>query len=287
MLVPDDHLFELHVAIHNSGRYSRCLHIYPLRAFGLQSSRKLSTMASHNATSYAAIPKRHSNDRLSLDDISPDARFKSNSSYEYPLARDSVSDDESHPRITESTSTAQAVPLAGEHESKGDVVQPVQWRVSLYTPLSMIALFISGLLVAVGHHIFYSRLVGTYVRGPEEGYISQVWIIRYGTAFAFVTKTLLAGSIVIAYKQYMWINLQHKANSVSTIDAVFAATHDLLAFLHPSFWSRAKIPALMALIAWLVLRELIIFFQEKAALIYLKYLGVCLSLLSFRLQLSP
>jgi hypothetical protein len=207
-------------------------------------------MASQNTTSYTAVPRRNSNGRLSLDDIQLDARFKSDASYGNPLARDSISDDESRARITESTSTAQAAPLTGEYESKGDAVQPVQWRISLYTPLSMIALFILGLLVAVGHHIFYSRLVGTNVRGPEEQYISQVWIIRYGTAFAFVTKTLLAGSIVVAYKQYMWINLQHKANSVSTIDAVFAATHDPLSFLHPSFWSRAKIPALMALIAW-------------------------------------
>jgi hypothetical protein len=68
--------------------------------------------------------------------------------------------------------------------------------------------------------------------------------------FAFVAKTLLAGSTVIAYKQMMWIHLRHKANSISTIDAVFAATHDLLAFFSPSFFFKAKVPALMASVAW-------------------------------------
>jgi hypothetical protein len=119
----------------------------------------------------------------------------------------------------------------------------------------MISLFISGILVAVGHHLFYLLFDTTYVQNPEDGaskYLSQTWIIRYGTAFAFVAKTLLAGSVVIAYKKHMWINLRHKANTISTINAGFAATHDPVAFLSPSFLLKAKVPALMALVTWYV-----------------------------------
>lgn len=126
---------------------------------------------------------------------------------------------------------------------------PVQWRISLYTPTSMVALFISGILVAIGHHLFYSRFHGNPVENSTE-LESQTWIIRYGTAFAFVAKTLLAGAVVIAYKQHMWINLRRKGNTISTIDAMFAATHDFIAFLSPSLFLRAKIPALMALVTW-------------------------------------
>ncbi|USP81522.1 hypothetical protein yc1106_08796 [Curvularia clavata] len=214
-------------------------------------------MTSQGGTSYTAVPRRNSDSRMSLDDIPLATRFQSHSDHEHKHPRESMSDeDEPDPRATKVTSNGHAVSLTDEHEKKGDMrgVRPVQWRISLYTPIAMVSLFVSGLLVAVGHHLFYSRFNGTRVRGPKEDgaseYISQVWIIRYGTAFAFVTKTLLAGSIVVAYKQHMWINLRHKANSVSTIDAVFAATHDFLAFLSPSFWTRAKIPALLALIAW-------------------------------------
>ncbi|KAF1845162.1 uncharacterized protein K460DRAFT_245116, partial [Cucurbitaria berberidis CBS 394.84] len=132
-------------------------------------------------------------------------------------------------------------------------IQPVQWHISLYTPISMIALFVSGILVAVGHHLFYSRFHGSAVLGREDGasqYTTQTWIIRYGTAFAFVAKTLLAGAVIVGYKQHIWITLRRKANTISTIDAVFVATHDFLAFLSPSFLLKAKIPALLALVAW-------------------------------------
>ncbi|KAJ6198750.1 hypothetical protein J3E72DRAFT_414986 [Bipolaris maydis] len=208
-------------------------------------------MASHNATSYTAVPRRNSDSRFSFEDIPSETPSGGHQGYGHPSARRSISEeDDSRPHTNKSTSTAQAISFPSDHQSNEDTIQSAEWKISLYTPISMIALFISGVAVAIGHHLFYLRFDSSPVRGADEDYTSQVWIIRYGTAFAFVTKTLLAGAIIIAYKQHMWINLRHKANSVSTIDAVFAATHDLLSFLHPSFWARAKIPAFMALIAW-------------------------------------
>ncbi|KAJ8108152.1 hypothetical protein OPT61_g8373 [Boeremia exigua] len=130
--------------------------------------------------------------------------------------------------------------------------QPVRWHISLRTPLSMMGLLVAGILVSVGHHLFYSRLDGSVVRSSdqESRYFSQIWIIRYGTAFAFLAKALLASAVIIAYKQHMWINLRAQANTISTIDAMFAATHDILAFLSPSLLLRAKMPAFMAFITW-------------------------------------
>ncbi|KAF2746517.1 hypothetical protein M011DRAFT_487283 [Sporormia fimetaria CBS 119925] len=117
----------------------------------------------------------------------------------------------------------------------------------------MLALFFSGVLVAVGHHLLYSRLDGTIVRGFGDGssqYLTQTWILRYGTALAFLTKTLLASAVVVAYKQHMWINLRRKPNSVSTINAIFAATYDFLALTSPRLFLKARLPALMAFIIW-------------------------------------
>lgn len=57
-------------------------------------------------------------------------------------------------------------------------------------------------------------------------------------------------AVVVAYKQYMWVNLQARANTISAIDAMFAAAYDILAFLSPSLLLKAKIPALMAFITW-------------------------------------
>jgi hypothetical protein len=145
---------------------------------------------------------------------------------------------------------------AGTHLDGDDLtteLQPVQWRIFPYTPVAMVLLFLFGVLVAVGHHLFYLQFTPRYRSNDlrrDSGYLSQIWIIRYGTAFAFLAKTLLAGSVVIAYKQYMWINLRHKDNTLYTIDAIFAATYDPLALLSPSMFLKAKIPSLMALLAW-------------------------------------
>jgi hypothetical protein len=130
--------------------------------------------------------------------------------------------------------------------------RPVRWHISARAPLTMLALFVSGVLVSIGHHFFYSRLDGSAVRSLDSGsqYLTQIWIIRYGTAFAFLAKSLLASAVVVAYKQHIWINLRARANTVSTIDAMFAATYDVLAVLSPSLLLKAKIPALLALITW-------------------------------------
>ncbi|CAO2655643.1 Nn.00g044460.m01.CDS01 [Neocucurbitaria sp. VM-36] len=187
-----------------------------------------------NDGSYARV-SRNSRDTVSYTDIPIESRAVSH-------------------KVPNPTPTATATAEERQSGTSSFIdLQPVQWRISLYTPISMIALFISGILVALGHHLFYSRFDGTTVRSSADGaseYISQTWIIRYGTAFAFVAKTLLAGAVIVGYKQHMWINLRRKANTVATIDAVFAATHDFLAFLSPVFLLRAKIPALMALVAW-------------------------------------
>lgn len=190
-------------------------------------------MSIRNSVAYTGI-SRNSSDNVSFTEI--------------PINPD----DRSRNHVLKSGPSANTHSVHSSHSS-GDPVQRVQWRISLYTPISMVALFISGILVAMGHHLFYLRFhdqaVQTHGQGISE-YTTQTWIIRYGTAFAFVAKTLLAGAIISAYRQQMWINLRYKANTVSTIDAVFAATHDILAFLSPSLFLRAKIPALMALIAW-------------------------------------
>ena len=130
--------------------------------------------------------------------------------------------------------------------------QPVRWRISPRIPSAMLALFTAGVSVSVGHHLFYSRLDGSIVQIPNEGsrFLTQIWIIRYGTAFLFLAKLLLASTVIVAYKQHIWIDLQARANPISTIDAMFAATYDIFALLNPSLLLRAKLLALMACIIW-------------------------------------
>jgi hypothetical protein len=158
-------------------------------------------------------------------------------------------DDISYSALPKADATSASTPI---HGSATPQQNPVQWRISIGTPLSMLALFISGVLVSIGHHLFYSRLHGARVQSLGDGsiYITQIWILRYGTAFAFLAKALLASAVVIAYKQHMWRHLRKRANTITTIDALFAATDDVLALLNPSLFLKARIPAVMALVIW-------------------------------------
>lgn len=152
-----------------------------------------------------------------------------------------------------------AIPLSTDSSISKSLPHPsnpeqrqVEWRISPWTPLATINLFIAGVLVCIGHHLFYTRLDGTPVRTLEDGskYYTQTWIIRYGTAFAFLAKVLLAGSVVVAYKQRIWVDLRCRAHKIETIDAIFAATYDLTALMNPTLFLGAKLPLIMALIAW-------------------------------------
>lgn len=151
--------------------------------------------------------------------------------------------------VPKSTATHNAQFMRGPQDTDQ---QHVRWHISPRTPVLMLALFVSGVLISIGHHLFYSHLDRSIVQSPGEGspYVTQIWIIRYGTAFAFLAKALFASAVIVAYKQHIWINLQKRANPISTIDAMFAATYDILAFLNPGLLLRAKTSALMAFIIW-------------------------------------
>lgn len=67
------------------------------------------------------------------------------------------------------------------------------WGIYWYLPSLMVAVFIAGLIGAVGHHSFYKSLDGTRS-------INQLSMIRIGTAFAFFVKANLVGAVVLAYR---------------------------------------------------------------------------------------
>lgn len=67
------------------------------------------------------------------------------------------------------------------------------WGIYWYLPSLMVAVFIAGLIGALGHHAFYKSLHGTRSR-------DQLSMVRIGTAFAFFVKANLVGAVVIAYR---------------------------------------------------------------------------------------
>lgn len=87
------------------------------------------------------------------------------------------------------------------------------WGIHWWTPFCMVALFILGLVGALGHHGFYQGLDGQEAK-------NQLVRVRIGTGMAFFTKVCLVGSVVLSYKQRIWYSLRRKGMTVSAIDGL-------------------------------------------------------------------
>jgi hypothetical protein len=113
----------------------------------------------------------------------------------------------------------------------------------------MIFLLLIGVLTALAQHFFYSYVDG---RPPQQVPIQQIWVIRIGTALAFLFKTSLVASIGIAFCQRSWYSFQRDAISVDSIDAIFGILRDPLKFFVADMLLRTKVLTLLALISWLL-----------------------------------
>ncbi|KAH0534042.1 hypothetical protein FGG08_007358 [Glutinoglossum americanum] len=114
------------------------------------------------------------------------------------------------------------------------------WKIHWYTPSAMACLFVLGVLGAISHHLFYSSLDG-------KAATNQLLKFRFGTAFAFFTKSMLVGSAIIAYRQRIWHTLREKAMTLNGIDSLFGVIEDPTMFRSWEMIRNAKLATLMAL----------------------------------------
>jgi hypothetical protein len=118
-----------------------------------------------------------------------------------------------------------------------------KWQIHWFTPASIAALFIAGVLAAMGHHIFYMKLDG-------HPAVDQLKMIRYGTALAFFVKSTLVGTVILCYRQRIWQTFRKKAMTISAIDGLFAATEDPTAFINWEMIRNGKLATFMAACSW-------------------------------------
>lgn len=119
-----------------------------------------------------------------------------------------------------------------------------QWHVHWTTPATMVSLFVAGILGAIGHHSFYAHLNG-------KSATEQLQMVRYGTALAFFTKSMLVATVVVCYRQRIWHTLRCKAMTINGIDGLFSATEDpTMFFLNWEMVRNGKLATLMALCSW-------------------------------------
>lgn len=109
----------------------------------------------------------------------------------------------------------------------------------------MYLLFIFGICGALGHHWFYSSLSETEAH-------DQLKMLRYGAALAYLAKTFLVASIVLAFRQQIWATFRRKLLSINAIDALFSAIGDLDGLLNSEIYRQAKAAVFLVVVLWLV-----------------------------------
>jgi hypothetical protein len=119
-----------------------------------------------------------------------------------------------------------------------------QWHIHWTTPAIMSSLFVAGVLGAIGHHVFYAHLNG-------EPATEQLTMVRYGTALAFFTKSMLVSCVVVCYRQRIWHTLRCKAMTINGIDGLFSATEDpTMFFLNWEMVRNGKLATFLAVCSW-------------------------------------
>lgn len=118
----------------------------------------------------------------------------------------------------------------------------IHWRM----PAAMCACWIIGLGLAIGHHFYYYSLDGTRVGNQSK----QEWAQRFGTAFAFLTKTFLTTAVGIACIQSFWWILRLKPIRFSTLDSMFDIRGSIFNFFDFHIWLRGPNVAVLGLISW-------------------------------------
>lgn len=122
----------------------------------------------------------------------------------------------------------------------------VHWKV----PTIMAASLIVGVLFALGHHIFYSRLEG---RIPDDKDIyRQSTNIAIGTLCSHVVRASSAIAIGVAYWQLFWQTAKSRAISIGALDSLAGVLNGAQNFF--DFKAVSSGPYLMtfALLSWLI-----------------------------------
>jgi hypothetical protein len=133
--------------------------------------------------------------------------------------------------------------------------------VGLLMPLMMLMALISGMFMAIGHHLFYKGLDGRVV--PSQGWkaygielTSQQLNIAGGTALAFLVKLCLVVAVSTSYTQAIWSAAKactkERGMSIRQLDAAFSVLGNIVALTQVRLWARHPMLISLATVAWYV-----------------------------------
>ncbi|OJJ47348.1 hypothetical protein ASPZODRAFT_16029 [Penicilliopsis zonata CBS 506.65] len=132
---------------------------------------------------------------------------------------------------------------------------------SLFKPTlaHMAGSLVTGVILAIGHHLFYRHLAGTrppdavYAAfGRSSGLTGQQLNLAVGSAFAFLVKAFLGMGISLAHDQATWRTIKARPMPSAFIDGAFAAKTSLFDLLNLHLWKRSVSTMLLAVVYWLL-----------------------------------
>ncbi|KAF2964611.1 hypothetical protein GQX73_g8969 [Xylaria multiplex] len=132
------------------------------------------------------------------------------------------------------------------------------FKVLQQTPTFILAGLIAGVLVSVGHHLYYASIDGTSPEGDRilAGYkiSNQTFTSTVGTAFAFVVRAFVLFAVSGAYVQMFWhaATNTRRVNTLEEIDALFSIFSNIFAFRQGSIWLKYPMLLFIALVGWLL-----------------------------------
>ncbi|KAK4221314.1 hypothetical protein QBC38DRAFT_504994 [Podospora fimiseda] len=133
-----------------------------------------------------------------------------------------------------------------------------RWGLHWRAATSMAIFFLAGLASAIGHHVFYSSLHKKVVIDTKDRWDleairdGQEWKIRFGTAFAFLTQSLFAEAIDVAFQQTVWVAARQQSISIDGLDAMFSAGGTIWSYFKFEFLKKATLGAILGLLKWLI-----------------------------------
>ncbi|EXL45915.1 hypothetical protein FOCG_11911 [Fusarium oxysporum f. sp. radicis-lycopersici 26381] len=114
------------------------------------------------------------------------------------------------------------------------------------TPVLMTGSLFLGLLLAIGHHLYYHYLDGRVIKSQNQ----QEWFLRVGTGIAFLARALLSAAVGFAYTQILWRTLRSKSVTIEGVNSLFGVLHNAWDFTTWELWTIAPALAVVAIIAW-------------------------------------
>lgn len=134
----------------------------------------------------------------------------------------------------------------------------IHWQ----APFLILGFLVTGVLLSVGHHLFYLSLDGSVVSAHGfklfgSNHSQQQLDLAIGTTFSFLVRACFALSVSTAYYQIFWKMLRRathdsKSARLDRIDDAFSATGNIVAMCNVPLWLTQPLLFLAASTAWYI-----------------------------------